>query len=105
MSVPSISATELKALLDKGAAPYVLDVRERMELLYGAIPGYTWIPMRDVANRMGDLPKGKRIVVYCHTGGRSEAVAGMLQQKGYDAWNLTGGIMSWGEFDSKVKQY
>ena len=105
MSVPEITVQDLKELIDKEDPLFILDVRERMELVYGTVPGFTWIPMHDVKERENEIPKDQKVVVYCRSGQRSEMVAAELIKDGYDAVNLTGGILSWREIDPKVVPY
>jgi len=105
MSVPEISVKELKTLIDEEKDIFILDVRERLELVYGTVPGFKWIPMEDVLDRKDEVPKDKKVVVYCRSGQRSEMVATKLIQDGYDAVNLTGGILAWKEIDPNVVPY
>ena len=105
MSVPEITVQSLKDLMEEDENLFILDVRERLELVYGTVPGFTWIPMHDVKSREGELPSDKKIVVYCRSGQRSEMVASDLIKDGFDAINLVGGILAWGELDPKITPY
>ena len=105
MSVPEITVQELKVIIDAKKPVFILDVRERMELVYGTVPGFTWIPMGEVESREGEIPKDKKVVVYCRSGTRSESVASKLIQNGYDVSNLAGGILAWKEIDPNVVPY
>ena len=73
----------------------VLDVREDDEWVAGHIDGATHIPMGDVPARLGDLPEGDPLYVTCRGGGRSARVAAWLNQNGYDAVNVGGGMGAW----------
>ena len=42
-----------------------------------------------------DLPKDKRICVYCQAGIISEDIAELLRDAGYDAYSLEGGYRRW----------
>jgi rhodanese-related sulfurtransferase len=76
----------------------VLDVREDWEVATVALPGSRHIPMRQVPERVAELPKDKPLVVMCHHGGRSRQVTGWLRQNGFaQATNLAGGIHAWAE--------
>jgi rhodanese-related sulfurtransferase len=71
----------------------LLDVREPNELLAGHAEGALLIPMNQVPQRLAEIPKGQKLVVYCAAGGRSYGVAGFLRERGYDeAWSLAGGF-------------
>ena len=52
------------------------------------------IPMGEIASRLDELPEGT-IYVLCHSGGRSARVTQFLEQQGYDAVNIDGGITEW----------
>ena len=78
---------ELQNRLNQGAVTDVVDVREREEYEAGdKIPGSTNIPMGQmfVEANAGRLPKDRKIVTICKTGGRCEIVARELGKKGYD---------------------
>jgi rhodanese-related sulfurtransferase len=44
--------------------------------------------------RLGELPRGRRIVVHCAAGVRSHAAVRILRLHGLDAHNLSGGFRS-----------
>ena len=84
----------------------LLDVREPSELLRARIEGALHIPMRQVPARLADLPKDRPILVLCHHGGRSQAVADWLAPKGFDVANVAGGIDAWADaVDATVGKY
>jgi len=95
MTSDAMSVTELKAWRDKGEKHMLLDVREPSELEICEIEGSTRIPMGQVLDHLSALPKDQPIVVHCKMGGRSGQVAAKLRSLGYDARNLTGGILAW----------
>jgi len=63
----------------------ILDVRNQDEANAGMIKGAKLIPDEDLAARMGELPKDKRIVAHCSTGVRAEMAYHKLKDKGYNA--------------------
>lgn len=82
--------------LESDAPPLLLDVREDWEHEVASIPGSAHIPMGTVPVRVGELPTDRDIVVYCHHGTRSRAVAEWLAQRGImRVANLAGGIDAW----------
>ncbi|MEK6796225.1 MAG: FAD-dependent oxidoreductase [Spirochaetota bacterium] len=84
-----MSYDELRAL-PKDA--YVLvDVRTSAECARGMLDGAVNIPVDDMRSRIGDVPKGKKIVTYCAVGLRSYIAARILMQNGFDAYDLKGG--------------
>ena len=104
--VTEISPADLKARLEGGAAPLVLDVREDWERDIARLAGTLDIPMGQITARLGDLPKNREIVVMCRSGGRSLKVAQFLDSSGYRAANLTGGILAWArDIDPTLASY
>lgn len=75
----------------------VVDVRSRVEYWMGHLPGATCIPVDKVAEGVAKLEgvnKDSRILVYCASGARSAAAAGMLKSLGYRRVTDGGGIDS-----------
>ncbi len=101
--IKSISAVELKS---KIKSFQVLDVREKFELDFCKLSYTHHIPMRELELRYNELSQETPIVVYCRSGVRSSRAAQFLKSKGFDIYNLSGGIMSWIEtVDSKMRPY
>ena len=103
--VASVSVDDALALAGGEDALFV-DVRERAEQGAGAIAGAVAAPrgflefIADPASPMHNpaLSSGKRLIVYCASGGRSALAAKTLQDMGYaDVANLTGGFQAWSE--------
>ena len=70
----------------------IVDVRDRDEFARGHIPMAVNIPLQELRQGNISLPKGKVIIVYCETGGRSTVAASILVEKGYRVINTTGGL-------------
>src|SRR2546428_12045351 len=83
------------------AAIHVLDVREDDEWQAGHIAGAQHIPLGQLGERVGELPKGSRIVAVCRSGGRSGTAGRGLKQRGYDAGDLDGGGTAWAKAVSR----
>ncbi|MDE1970881.1 MAG: rhodanese-like domain-containing protein [Patescibacteria group bacterium] len=94
-----MTVEELKEKLNKGEDMMMLDVREKdeAEAAGDMIQGSENVPMGKVfvEAAQGKLPKDKKIVTICKTGGRCEIVARELKEKGYDIDHLEGGIEAW----------
>ena len=76
---------------------FVVDVRSRIEFWMGHLQGATCIPVDKVAEavpKLGNITKDSRILVYCASGARSAAAAGMLKSIGYRRVVDGGGIDS-----------
>ncbi len=94
-NVPTVDPAEGQALAERGA--FLLDVREPDEWVAGHAPGSTHLPMKEVQARQAELPKDRRIVTVCRSGGRSAAVTEALNAWGFEAVNLAGGLAAWEE--------
>ena len=85
----TITAAELK---DFGDAMLV-DIRDSSAFEYGHISGAVNIPQEQVLT--AELPRDKKIVIYCKGGIISGDIAEQLCDKGYDAYELAGGYVEW----------
>ncbi|NMH94469.1 MBL fold metallo-hydrolase [Pseudonocardia bannensis] len=92
-ATPDIAPSSAKAQLDGGAM--LLDVREPVEWDAGHAPGASALPMRQVHEQWSELPRDRRILVICRSGGRSAAVTDSLRGSGFDAVNVAGGMRAW----------
>jgi DMSO/TMAO reductase YedYZ molybdopterin-dependent catalytic subunit/glyoxylase-like metal-dependent hydrolase (beta-lactamase superfamily II) len=92
-ATPHVGARAAKSLVDGGAL--LLDVRERDEWRAEHAPDALLVPMAQVKARADELPRDRRIVVVCRSGGRSAAVTDSLRAWGFDAVNLAGGMCAW----------
>jgi rhodanese-related sulfurtransferase len=90
--IPTVSIGGVPDPLPEGL--HVLDVREDVEWRAGHIDGARHVPLRELVARLGELPEGQTLVV-CRVGGRSSRAVAYLQQQGYDAVNLDGGMLDW----------
>jgi phage shock protein E len=87
-----VSSDAVRQKIAAGAV--ILDVRTVDEFRGGAYPGAINIPVQVLAGRMGELPKGRPIVVYCASGMRSASAAGTLVRAGFKDVVNGGGIGS-----------
>ncbi len=91
--VPTVEIAQVPNPLPDGLT--VLDVREPIEWQHGRIDGAVHVPMGEVPGRLDELPQDTQLLVVCKVGGRSAQVTAWLQQQGYDAVNLSGGMLEW----------
>jgi rhodanese-related sulfurtransferase len=102
----NITARALKARLDAGNRPLLLDVREPWEFELARIEGSTIIPMSELGERFTELDPGAETVVICHHGNRSSYVAQALVRTGFEnVLNLEGGLDAYAFVDESVPQY
>ena len=107
MGVQQMTVKELHDLLKSGEDPVLLDCREQQEWDFCRIDGAVHIPMNQVGARHHELDAANQIVIYCHHGIRSAAVAEFLARRGFpNVVNLEGGIDAWSlEVDPDVPRY
>ena len=70
---------------------FVLDVRTPQEYAAGHIAGSVNIPLDELRERLGELPKDTTITVTCAVGLRGYIAARILAGHGFKALDLTGG--------------
>ncbi len=66
-----LKPVDLKSMIDSKQDYMLVDVRETTEFQEGHVPTAVNIPVETFASKQGDLPKEKKIIVYCNTGSRS----------------------------------
>ncbi|MGB5202548.1 MAG: FAD-dependent oxidoreductase [Maribacter sp.] len=73
---------------------FMLDVREGFELAVERVDGAVNISLGELRGRLNELPKDKTIHVICRSGQRAYYATRMLAQHGFDAKNVSGGMLS-----------
>jgi len=94
----TITASELKAMLDRGEDPLIVDVREPAEYDIVRIPGSVLIPKGDIVSgaALAQLPQDRPIVLHCKTGVRSAEALAVLKNAGFStATHVQGGVIAW----------
>ena len=103
-----LSVQDIKAKLDGGWSPFVLDVRKSHE---ADIVKFDFadvlIPHEEVGAHLEQIPKDREILVHCKMGGRSAKAAKVLVDAGYtNVTNMEGGITGWAkEVDPSLPTY
>src|SRR2546421_12858664 len=88
-----ITPNELKARLERNDRPVLLDVRQDWETKLCRLANAVHIPIEEIEHRTDELNSADEIVVYCHQGVRSAAVAEYLRSLGFgNVKNLAGGL-------------
>ncbi|MFD4467087.1 rhodanese-like domain-containing protein [Rhodococcus sp. NPDC058505] len=77
------------------AAAVLLDIREDTEWADGHAPDALHIPMSDVPARRDEIDIDAEVYVVCRSGGRSITVVTYLNECGFDAVGVTGGMVAW----------
>ena len=94
----TITATELKDMLDHGEDIFLIDVREPNEYEIVSIPGAVLIPKGEFLSgaALERLPQDKRIVLHCKSGQRSAEALAVVKNAGFsDAVHVGGGVLAW----------
>lgn len=90
-----LPAAELAGLVREDDT-LVLDVRRPAEHAAARIPGAVNIPLGELPRRLGEIPRGRRIVVHCQGGYRSAIAAGLLRAGGWDNLiDIRDGFAAW----------
>lgn len=92
---PQLEVTVADVAANRNAISQLVDVRELDEWHEGRIAGGKLIPMSELATRVNEIDPTLPIIVYCRSGGRSLMVAEALQNAGFDARSMAGGILEW----------
>ncbi len=94
----TITAAELKAMLDRDDDIFLVDVREQNEYEIVSIPGAVLIPKDQFLTgaALERLPQDRRIVLHCKSGVRSAECLAVVKNAGFsDAVHVGGGVLSW----------
>ncbi|MFC0673947.1 rhodanese-like domain-containing protein [Brachybacterium hainanense] len=77
----------------------LIDVREQDEWDAGHAPTAQHLPASTLLENLDKLPEDGDLYIVCRSGGRSAQVSQWLNQNGYDAINVAGGMDIWFESD------
>jgi molybdopterin/thiamine biosynthesis adenylyltransferase/rhodanese-related sulfurtransferase len=94
----TITAAELKDLLDSDKPIDLIDVREPAEWEIVSIPGARLVPKDEIlrGDALASLPQDRQIVMYCKTGVRSAETLAAVKAAGFkDAVHVQGGVTAW----------
>jgi len=96
-TIKQYSPVDASAKVKKERNVVFLDVRTDKERKQSVIKGSYHIPVTSIKEREQELKKFKdaEIICYCRTGSRSLTAASKLKKMGYNASNLSGGMIRW----------
>lgn len=93
--IPALTLPQVSTMLGSQGS-VLLDVREKSEWRAGHIPGSQNVPVGQLNERLGDIPRNGAVVVHCQTGARAAIAASVLQASGFNDVRLfTGGFAEW----------
>ncbi|NPC96600.1 rhodanese-like domain-containing protein [Nocardioides sp. zg-DK7169] len=90
---PAISAADAVRLVAEGAL--VVDVRRDFEWRRAHIPGAVHVPLDELPQRCLELPEDRLLITFCTGGIRSAGAANLLVENGFDAVNMSRGLIDW----------
>ena len=94
--IPEMDALVLAEALNSANPPVLLDVREVAEFAeFPLLDGAVHIPLRELPARMLELPADTWLAVVCRSGGRSAQAVALLNDHGFEAVNVLGGMTAW----------
>lgn len=105
--IPARVTCEELANIRSSRSVSIVDVREDWEWSISRIQGAMSIPLRQIPDRVADIPTDRPVIVVCQHGMRSAQASAWLQTKGFEnVSNLEGGIDAWSrEIDPSVARY
>jgi rhodanese-related sulfurtransferase len=88
--------TDVHGVHERLADIQLVDCRELYEWEAGRVEGAVHLPLNSIMAGAGsDLDRDRPIAVICRSGNRSELAAMMLQARGFEAYNVAGGMEAW----------
>ncbi|HZU61886.1 MAG TPA: rhodanese-like domain-containing protein [Solirubrobacteraceae bacterium] len=85
---------QVAELHEKGQVQ-LIDVRQTHEHEAGRIAGSRLIALAELPAQAQTIDPDLPVVFYCRTGARSGMATQAFRQAGYDAHNMTGGLVEW----------
>jgi len=90
-----ITVQQAKGMIDRGEV-FILDVRTQEEYDAGHIRNSTLIPVQVIDKRLNEIPRDRKILVYCRSGHRSTQASEILAKNGFkEVYNMKDGIEGW----------
>jgi len=65
-SVPLVAMDHLARLVERGEAVHLVDLRTPAEFAAGHIPGAVSLPLASFEERVREIPRTRRVLLYCH---------------------------------------
>lgn len=95
-AVERVEPADMLARLRSSERELVLDVRMKSEWDAGHLEKSLNVPLAELEQRIGEIPRGKRIALHCQSGYRSSIASGLLERHGFTGFtDLVGGIAAW----------
>lgn len=105
-AVKELEPSQLKSWMDEGQSFELVDVRPPSERALAELPNSRNLDS-GIEALLSSLVKDQPVVLYCHIGIRSRALAPSFTAAGFcEVYNLTGGINAWAtSVDRTIRRY
>lgn len=95
LTLQQISIREAFSMWERKKAAFI-DVRTPEEFRQGHIPGARLIPLAELASRIQEVPKDKKVLLICRSGKRSAEANLFLQKHGFtNTYSVADGMFAW----------
>ncbi|MGM9967833.1 rhodanese-like domain-containing protein [uncultured Rummeliibacillus sp.] len=91
----TITPEEVLKKIDEGQEINIIDVREPEETATGKISIAQTIPLGTLDFHLDELDKNLEYIMVCRSGRRSAQATSFLEENGYNATNMEGGMLAW----------
>jgi rhodanese-related sulfurtransferase len=102
-TINQLDPEQVQELLSKTPRPYLLDVRTPGEYKQGHISGAELIPLDELMERKGRIPRDRQVICICASGSRSNSASRQLNSLGYQVSNMRGGMSRWARVGLPMK--
>jgi rhodanese-related sulfurtransferase len=92
-----LAPEQLEAWLGEDGELQVVDVREPYEREAGHIAGSRHVALVELSAQTATFDKQRPVVFYCRVGSRSEMAAKAFRASGFEAYNMSGGLLRWAQ--------
>jgi rhodanese-related sulfurtransferase len=94
-AINHVEPAQVKVMMAQSPRPFLLDVRTPGEYKQGRVSGAELIPLDELFDKLGRIPKERDVICICESGNRSYAAARKLSSLGYKVSNMKGGMSRW----------
>ncbi|MEI7972949.1 MAG: rhodanese-like domain-containing protein [Bdellovibrio sp.] len=95
-----------QAVKDHAPQLLLIDVRQPDEFTgeLGHVPGAQLIVLDELPERIQELPRDRRIVFICRSGGRSARACALAMENNFrEVYNMQGGMLAWNQLGFEVE--
>jgi rhodanese-related sulfurtransferase len=101
-----ITSDQVQRMIADGDSLVLLDVRTYEEFVSeeGHLPGAILIPIEELKSRLDEIEqyRNAEMIVICSSGIRSGRATRFLREKGFEAFNMKGGMRAWNKLSKNA---